>query len=348
MLYIDNPVHTGYSHSPSGHRARQEEFGEDLYEFVVQFYKLFPDLKSRDLYVGGQSYAGKYAIVLGHKLYKAIENEQLDIPFRGIYLGSPLFVPELMFPESFEYLYNVGVISDNQRVHMKSKMQKLVNAYIDGERNSSSIFFEAIPILFKYNGIMAYKNYYTDDNTYITPTIRPIMNSDRVRRAVHVGNLTYVAYTPESDQLYADLMSNVTDKLGELLDAGKYKVLIYTGDVEIVVSNAAVEAGLLATPWRGLDDYKKTGRDSWLETPASGDNKQRLYGYFSKTGQLCRVTLLRTGKEAPHDQLEVTREMMAQFHQHGCVGGESGVSVESEGSGGESGVSVESEGSGGE
>ena len=322
MLYIDNPVHTGYSHSPSGHRAKQEEFGEDLYEFVVQFYKLFPDLKSRDLYVGGQSYAGKYATVLGHKLHKAIENEQSDILFRGIYLGAPLFVPELMFPESFEYLYNVGVISEYQRLHMKNKMHELVNAYIDGERNSSSIFTQAIPLLFRYNGRMAYKNYYTDDNTYITPTIRPIMNSDRVRRAVHVGNLTYVAYTPESNQLYADLMSNVTDKLGELLDAGKYKVLIYTGDVDIVVSNAAVEAGLLATPWRGLDDYKKTGRDSWLETPASGDNKQRLYGYFSKTGQLCRVTLRRTGHDAPHDQLEVTREMMAQFVKNGCVGGE--------------------------
>ena len=30
----------------------------------------------------------------------------------------------------------------------------------------------------------------------------------------------------------------ITDKLEKLLDAGEYKVLIYTGDVDIIVSNA--------------------------------------------------------------------------------------------------------------
>ena len=322
MLYIDNPVHTGYSHSPSGHRARQEEFGEDLYEFVVQFYKLFPDLKSRDLYVGGQSYAGKYVTVLGHRLHEARENGQTDIPFSGIYLGSPLFVPEKMFPEAFEYLYSVGIISEYQRSDWQKQTHRLLNEYSEGQPDFALVLRLLADYLFRFRDSMSYSNYHTGEIIDKMTKLSDIMISDRVRSAVHVGTLEYVPATPVSAELLADVASSVADKLAELLDAGKYKFLIYTGDLDMVISNAAVEAGLLATPWRGLDDYKKTGRESWLGTSASGDNKQRLYGFFSKTGQLCRVALHRAGHNAPHDQLEVTREMMAQFVKNGCVGGE--------------------------
>ena len=32
--------------------------GKDLYEFMRQFYKLFPDLLNNELYITGESYAG--------------------------------------------------------------------------------------------------------------------------------------------------------------------------------------------------------------------------------------------------------------------------------------------------
>ena len=70
VLYIDSPVGTGFSYSDSGAqglRITQEGFTEDLYQFVEQFYVLFPELRQRDLYVGGTSYAGKYAPALAHR-----------------------------------------------------------------------------------------------------------------------------------------------------------------------------------------------------------------------------------------------------------------------------------------
>ena len=42
--------------------TNQEEVGRDLFEFLQQFFTLFPDLQARDFYVAGESYGGKYHI----------------------------------------------------------------------------------------------------------------------------------------------------------------------------------------------------------------------------------------------------------------------------------------------
>ena len=58
MLYVDNPVGSGFSHTsfeglpvPSG----QPEVGDGLYEFLVQFFTLFPQYQPNDF---GESFAG--------------------------------------------------------------------------------------------------------------------------------------------------------------------------------------------------------------------------------------------------------------------------------------------------
>ena len=68
MLYIDNPVGTGWSFTKSddGYARNQDQVGKNLYEALLQFYQLFPRYqKSSDLYITGESYGGKYVPALG-------------------------------------------------------------------------------------------------------------------------------------------------------------------------------------------------------------------------------------------------------------------------------------------
>ncbi|KAK2717691.1 hypothetical protein QYM36_006462, partial [Artemia franciscana] len=59
MLYIDNPVGTGFSFTQNDYcyANNQQDVARDLYEGLSQFFLLFPQHRERDFYVTGESYA---------------------------------------------------------------------------------------------------------------------------------------------------------------------------------------------------------------------------------------------------------------------------------------------------
>ena len=68
MIYIDNPVGAGFSHTKNGGFVNsQEEVGRDLYEMLTQWFQLFPEYQSNKFFVFGESYAGKISNFYVHK-----------------------------------------------------------------------------------------------------------------------------------------------------------------------------------------------------------------------------------------------------------------------------------------
>lgn len=71
LLYIDNPVGTGYSftESDAGYVTNQREVGRDLFEALQQFFTLFSEYAKNDFYVTGESYAGRYRLLNAKVVY---------------------------------------------------------------------------------------------------------------------------------------------------------------------------------------------------------------------------------------------------------------------------------------
>ena len=59
MLFIDQPVGTGYSTGPN-QTTDNAEAAEDFCNWLKAFYARFPGLKSKNTYIMGESYAGVY------------------------------------------------------------------------------------------------------------------------------------------------------------------------------------------------------------------------------------------------------------------------------------------------
>lgn len=66
MLYIDNPVGTGFSFTQrdEGYTRNETDVGRDLFEALQQFFTLFPEYVGNAFYATGESYAGAYLRVL--------------------------------------------------------------------------------------------------------------------------------------------------------------------------------------------------------------------------------------------------------------------------------------------
>lgn len=66
MLYIDNPVGTGFSFTDSdkGYATNEDDVAENLYNALTQFFTLFNELKGVDFYITGEVSSITYSVIM--------------------------------------------------------------------------------------------------------------------------------------------------------------------------------------------------------------------------------------------------------------------------------------------
>lgn len=313
MLYIDSPVETGYSFTESGLaglRVSQDGIAKDLFSFMEQFYVMFPEYKARQLYIGGQSYAGKYVPNLAYLIHKQKQARKTDMPLAGIYLGGPFYDPPVQSLSYVEYLYSLGALSHAQKTERQKAVAELARKYQSLELkndNMTYMFRELVPRWGTENN----DNYVTGRPAGYT-LVENLMNDSNTRAGVHVGNRKYNVVNRDIYCKFGpDLLSSAKKKMAVIMN--NYKVLIYTGDYDVIVSSIMVEAALLTTPWAGQREYNTTRRLVWV-----GED-DKLWGFYSRTGRFCRVVVKGSGHQTPHDVPHAAYDMMVQFVWHGCI-----------------------------
>ena len=85
VIYIDNPVGTGFSFTQTddGYARNEDQVGANLYQALLQFYQMFPQYQDGDLYLTGESYAGKYVPALGYTIHVNNPKATLKLPLKG-------------------------------------------------------------------------------------------------------------------------------------------------------------------------------------------------------------------------------------------------------------------------
>ncbi|XP_005100538.1 probable serine carboxypeptidase CPVL [Aplysia californica] len=312
VLYIDNPVGTGYSFSdsgPAGERYKQEDITRELFNFLEQFFVMFSEYKTRDFYIGGQSYAGKYVPSIAQFIHQKRKNKETNIPLTGVYLGGPFFDPPTQSPESLSYFYSVGAVSYASHIKSKTAVQNFIESI--GDRPTGLITSDIFSRFFEVPGV-TFKDNYMLQNPAGYECVYYVMISDPVMKAVHVRhNQRFVIAGTDLYQKFGDeFFKSTKGQLSELLD-NNYKVLVYTGDYDTVVSSSMTEAALMSTPWLRQKEYNNTERSVW--------GKDDTLGFYSLTGRLCRVVVRAAGHQTPRDQPERSFLMMSLFLRDGCV-----------------------------
>lgn len=80
LLFIDNPVGTGFSYTdPDGYCQNITQVADHLHIGLRQFFQLFPWLHENPFYITGESFAGKYIPAIGYKIYEENKDEEFVI-----------------------------------------------------------------------------------------------------------------------------------------------------------------------------------------------------------------------------------------------------------------------------
>nr|XP_023012514.1 venom serine carboxypeptidase-like [Leptinotarsa decemlineata] len=313
VIYIDNPVGTGFSFTDGGYAQNETKVGEDLYEALKQFFTLFPELQKNDFFVTGESYAGKYLPAIAYTILKKNGNDNVKINLQGLAIGNGLSDPENQLQYG-QYLYEIGLIDTHDR-QIFSNLEQQGIKYIQNEQYDKA--FNVFDILI--NGDLtkqttAFKNATGFDNyfNYLQPKGSPnddiylgqFLQRGEVRKAIHTGNLTYNNGELVEQNLINDVMKPITPWVSEILS--KYRVLIYNGQLDIIVAYPNTVKYLQKLKFSGASKYKTAKRTKWYV----GDD---LAGYAKTAGNLTEVIVRNSGHMVPVDQPKWALDLITKF-----------------------------------
>ncbi|XP_017877613.1 venom serine carboxypeptidase [Ceratina calcarata] len=315
VLYIDNPVGTGFSFTEDekGYAINETDVGRDVHTALVQFFQLFPELQSNEFFVTGESYAGKYVPAVSHAIKDYNIKAKTKINLKGLAIGNGLTDPEnqLLYGD---YLYQLGILDLNGRdlFHQYEekgrnliKEKKYIEAFnlfddlLDGDLNGYPSLFANL------TGFKYYFNYlHTQDTNESDYMVEWLQRAD-ARKAIHVGNCTFnVESTKVEEHLKADVMQSLAILISDLTQ--HYRVLIYNGQLDIIVAYPLTENYLQKLKWSGADKYKTAKRKKWYV-----DNE--LAGYSKTVDNLTDVLVRNAGHMVPADQPKWALDLITRF-----------------------------------
>jgi len=113
MVYMDQPVGTGFSHakSPLDYDANEKTLAEDFYRFLVRFLEKYPEYKKRSMFITGESYAGKYIPAISAKI---VAENNADIALVGSAIGNGLVDPYSQYPAYVTFSVENKIIGEDE------------------------------------------------------------------------------------------------------------------------------------------------------------------------------------------------------------------------------------------
>lgn len=297
LIYIDNPVGTGFSFTESdeGYATDEVNVGDNLLSALHQFFLLFPNLQSHSFYISGESYGGKYVPALGYAIYKDSKRTDSDpmkpkVNLQGMAIGNG-FTDPIHQSDYADYLYQIGLIDSNGRDLFAKLQQQGIDLMEKGDFDGAFDVFESVTGdngLFKnWTGFEMYYNFLQAELPD-TSILGDFLQKSETRRAIHVGNTSFVDDNVIVElKLKSDVMRSIVDWVVELL--AHYPIVVYHGQLDIICAYPMAENYFKNLKFNGADAYKTANRMIWRV-----DNE--IAGYVKHAGNLTEILVRNAGK----------------------------------------------------
>ncbi|CAN7942763.1 unnamed protein product, partial [Ixodes hexagonus] len=315
VLYLDNPVGAGFSFTESdqGYAHNVTDTSGNLMEALQQFFTLFPDISLTDFYPDQHSFAGKYVPALAYAIDTAVQ-PRVNINLKGIAIGNG-FVDPVSMVDISDYLYQIGLVDRNVAAVFQQRTNMIVRLIDDGQYLESFEILDALILGFFTNasylksvtGMDFFYNYLHSKRPENYQYFDSFVESPAARKAMHVGNRTFTdTSTVVREHLKGSIMVSAKPYFEALIE--KYKVLVYNGQLDIIVAYPLTVNFLSTLEWSGASAFAEAPRQIWM-TP----NGEDVAGYVRQVGNFTEVLIRNAGHMVPHDQPVNSLDMISRF-----------------------------------
>lgn len=310
VLFLESPAGVGFSYSNTTSdydKSGDSRTSEDSYTFLINWLERFPQYKSRDFYITGESYAGHYAPQLALSI---LENNKISkntvINLRGVAIGNA-YVDRLSQRIGVPaYYWSHALISDETYAAIQSNCNfssnytnECINALQNADDESGHIDDYNIYAPLCHSSSPSIEGFDPCSDNYIYT----YLNSPDVQKAFH-ANVTALPYDWESCSSLVSPWHDRPDSVLptiKLLIASGIRFWLYSGDVDAVVpiTSTRYSIKMLALP------VKNSWRPWYINSEVGG--------YVEEYDGLTLATVRGAGHEVPSYQPERALVMISSF-----------------------------------
>ncbi|KAL9290914.1 Serine carboxypeptidase-like 49 [Arabidopsis thaliana] len=327
LLYVDQPVGTGFSYTTDKSDIRHDETGvsNDLYDFLQVRLSLRSTLswQKNDFYITGESYAGHYIPAFASRVHKGNKaNEGVHINLKGFAIGNGLTDPALQYPAYPDYALEMGLIT--QKEH--DRLEKIVplcelSIKLCGTDGTTSCLASYLVCNSLFSGVMSHAggvNYYdirkkcVGSLCYDFSNMEKFLNLQSVRKSLGVGDIDFVSCSTSVYQaMLVDWMRNLEVGIPTLLEDG-ISLLVYAGEYDLICNWLGNSRWVNAMEWSG-----KTNFGAAKEVPFIVDGKEA--GLLKTYEQLSFLKVRDAGHMVPMDQPKAALKMLKRWMENSLI-----------------------------
>uniref|UniRef100_A0A034WDZ5 Retinoid-inducible serine carboxypeptidase n=1 Tax=Bactrocera dorsalis TaxID=27457 RepID=A0A034WDZ5_BACDO len=328
VLFIDNPVGSGYSYVDSVRylTKNNNEIALDLVRLMKGFYQQHPEFESVPLHIFCESYGGKMAPEFALELYYAIQRGELRSNLTSVALGDPWTSPIDSVLAWAPLLLQMGVVDQDgyeKIAAAANKTEDLINQEKWTQatnqwgatqsvllRESKGVDFYNIEtptsgdayanVLLRSNNIkdlmyrtMVQYDYDIDEDRdqILEDLMRgPVHQALNISSKVRWGSQSSVTFT----RLSTDFMKPVIHIVEELLNNTTLQVGVYSGQLDLICATPGTVNWIEKMQWNNKSSYEAA--------PRVGISVNRiLEGYEKTAGNFTMFWIDRAGHMVPAD-----------------------------------------------
>ncbi|KAL9241351.1 hypothetical protein vseg_015473 [Gypsophila vaccaria] len=156
LLFLESPVGVGFSYSNTSNdiiELGDSVTAKDSYAFLVNWFKRFPQFKSHEFYITGESYAGHYVPQLAEVIFDKNKNASKanHINLKGFMIGNALLDDDTDQTGMVDYAWDHAVISDKVYNDIKSNCNFKSNHQSETCNDALNDFFTSYSIIDMYS-----------------------------------------------------------------------------------------------------------------------------------------------------------------------------------------------------